>query len=42
MELLNFVVGLPKAVQVNVPQADYPKLATLGGCVDYLAVQKNV
>ncbi len=41
MDLLNFVVGLHKAMQVNIPEADCPKLATLDGCVDYLAIQKN-
>jgi len=42
MDLLNFVVGLHKALQVDIPEADYPRLATLNGCVDYLAVQKKV
>jgi acyl carrier protein len=42
MDLLNFVVGLHKQLQVEIPEADYPRLATLNGCVDYLAVQKKV
>lgn len=42
MDLLNFVVGLHKELQVDIPEADYPKLATLDGCVDYLAVEKKV
>jgi acyl carrier protein len=42
MDLLNFVVGLHKELQVEIPEADYPRLATLNGCVDYLAVQKKV
>lgn len=42
MDLLNFVVGLHKKLQVEIPEADYPKLATLNGCVDYLALQKKV
>jgi acyl carrier protein len=42
MDLLNFVVGLHKELQVEIPEADYPRLTTLNGCVDYLAVQKKV
>ena len=42
MDLLNFVVGLHKELQVEIPEADYPKLVTLNGCVDYLAIRKKV
>lgn len=42
MDLLNFVVGLHKELQVEIPEADYPKLVTLNGCVDYLAMRKKV
>ena len=42
MDLLNFVVGLHKELQVEIPEADYPRLATLDGCVDYLAVRAKV
>jgi acyl carrier protein len=37
MDLLNFVIGLHKQFNVEIPEADYAKLATLDGCVDYLA-----
>lgn len=37
MDVLNFVVGLDAALHVSVPEADYSKLTTLDGCVDYLA-----
>jgi acyl carrier protein len=37
MDLLNFVIGLHKEFKVEIPEADYPKLATLNGCVEYLA-----
>ena len=37
MDLLNFVIGLHQQLQVDIPEADYSKLATLDGCVDYLA-----
>ncbi|MGB0035970.1 MAG: phosphopantetheine-binding protein [Candidatus Acidiferrales bacterium] len=37
MDFLNFVIGLHKEFKVDIPEADYPKLATLDGCVEYLA-----
>jgi acyl carrier protein len=37
MDQLNFVLGLHKRLGVDVPEADYPQLATLAGCVDYLS-----
>ncbi len=37
MDFLNFVVGLHKDLHVEVPEKDYARLATLRGCVDYLA-----
>ncbi|HSE93182.1 MAG TPA: phosphopantetheine-binding protein [Methylomirabilota bacterium] len=36
MDLLNFVVALHGALGVDIPEADYPKLATLDACVEYL------
>jgi acyl carrier protein len=36
MDQLNFVVGLHRRLGVDVPEVDYPKLATLDGCVAYL------
>jgi acyl carrier protein len=36
MDFLNFVIALHRALQVEIPEADYPKLATLDGCVEYL------
>lgn len=36
MDHLNFVVGLHRALGVDVPEADYPQLASLDGCVRYL------
>ena len=38
MDLLNFVIGLHSALNVEIPETDYPKLATLDGCVEYLIV----
>jgi acyl carrier protein len=37
MDLLNFVIGLHKELKVEIPEADYGKLTTLDGCVEYLA-----
>jgi acyl carrier protein len=37
MDQLNFVVSLHKRLGVDVPETDYPQLATLAGCVDYLS-----
>ena len=37
MDVLNFVVGLHEALHVDIPEADYPKYATLHDCVEQLA-----
>ena len=37
MDLLNFAIALHKRLGVEIPESDYPKLATLDGCVAYLA-----
>jgi acyl carrier protein len=36
MDQLNFVVGLHRRLGVDVPETDYPQLATLDGCVAYV------
>jgi acyl carrier protein len=36
MDFLNFVIALHERFGVEIPEADYPRLATLAGCVDYL------
>jgi acyl carrier protein len=36
MDFLNFAIGLSKELGVEVPEADYPKVASLDGCVEYL------
>ncbi|HVW00892.1 MAG TPA: phosphopantetheine-binding protein [Planctomycetaceae bacterium] len=36
MDQLNFMIGLHKEFQVEIPERDYPKLTTLNGCVEYL------
>lgn len=37
MDFLNFVVALHKELHIEIPEKDYPKVATLHGCLDYLA-----
>jgi acyl carrier protein len=39
MDVLNFVVGLHEALHVDIPEADYPKYATLESCVEQLATR---
>ena len=36
MDFLNFVIALHEDLHVEIPEADYPKLATLNGCIEYL------
>ena len=42
MDFLNFVIGLHTRLGVDVPEADYAKLATLSATVDYLAARRGV
>lgn len=37
MDLLNFVIAVHKEFNIDIPEADYPQLATLDGFVDYIA-----
>jgi acyl carrier protein len=37
MDLLNFFVAVDKELHVSIPETDYPKVATLEGCVEYVA-----
>jgi acyl carrier protein len=36
MDVLNVVVALHDALGVDIPEADYARLATLDACVEYL------
>ena len=36
VDFMNFAVALQEHLQVTIPEEDYPKLATLNGCVTYL------
>jgi acyl carrier protein len=39
MDFLNLVIGVHKALGVEIPEADYPKLITLDGFVAYLTTR---
>ncbi len=41
MDFLEFVAGLTKATGVDIPERDYPKVATLDGCTSYLAAHSR-
>lgn len=36
MDILNLAVALHERIGVDIPEADYPKLATLDGAIAYL------
>ena len=36
-DFLNLVIAVDKELHVDIPERDYPKLATLDACVAYLA-----
>lgn len=37
MDYLNFAIALHRSLGVDIPEQDYARLATLDGCVAYLA-----
>jgi acyl carrier protein len=39
LDFLNFVLGLERRLGVRIPESDYPRLASLAGCLAYLAAQ---
>lgn len=36
MDFLNFIIALHKALHIDIPESDYPKLSTLNNIVAYL------
>ena len=36
VDFLNFIIGLHKALNLEIPDADVAKLSTLNGCAEYL------
>lgn len=37
MDFLNLITALHQRLGIDIPEADYPKLATLQGALDYLS-----
>jgi len=42
MDFLNFVVALAKKYGVDIPEADYPRLASLNGCLFYVSEKLGI
>jgi acyl carrier protein len=42
MDFLNFVIAIHERLNVDVPETDYSRLASLNGAVDYLADRLGV
>ena len=42
MDFLNLVTALAERLMIEIPETDYPKLATLGHVVDYLVQRLGV
>ncbi len=36
MDILNWMIAIHTVTGVEIPEADYPQMATLNGCVNYL------
>ncbi len=36
MDMLNLAVAIHEATGVDIPEADYPKMTSLNGCIAYL------
>lgn len=41
MDFLNLLIALDRRLAIAIPEADYPKVATLAGLVDYLAARSR-
>ena len=41
VDFLNFVIGLYKELNIEIPDADVAKLSTLNGCVNYLTTRSG-
>ena len=39
--VLNFIIALHKQLGVAIPEKDYPRLATLRGCIEYLEAARK-
>lgn len=41
MDFLNFIIALHKSLNIDIPESDYPELATLNGAFAYLQNKLN-
>lgn len=41
MDTLNFAIALNKALGVDIPEADYPRIGSLDSCLDYLRDKRS-
>ncbi len=41
MDMLNLMIAIHEATGVEIPEADYPHLSSLSGCVAYLKARMN-
>jgi acyl carrier protein len=39
MDFLNFVTALHASLGVEIPEQDYPQIASVGGCAEYLSAK---
>jgi acyl carrier protein len=39
MDMLNFAIALHKAFNIEIPETDYPQLASLAKCISYVNEQ---
>jgi acyl carrier protein len=39
MDMLNLMIAIHETTGVDIPEADYPQLSTLNGCVSYLCTR---
>jgi acyl carrier protein len=39
LDFLNFMIGLHERTGIEIPELDYPQLATVEGCAAYLVAQ---
>lgn len=40
MDTLNFAIALHQALDVDIPEADYPRIGSLDSCLEYLQARK--
>jgi acyl carrier protein len=39
MDYLNFIIALHKEFRIEIPEKDYPQLASLNGCIHYVSAR---